>query len=412
MIDVQRIQGITESRQQARLRDRKMPENWWFYAKKKYPLFPGITRAVHPDFLRDYYRGWQSRMGWPRKIINALSFTAFRAWLPLQVRKVARRYGRDETWRRKALALSRDRFVDPGQIDTYRIERPGDLDGYMRSFEWNAINRHLNPRHWGPDCVLFNKADFYLNCMLNGTPIPKIYAMVFDAKPEFFDSPKAGDVVVKPSLGCGGDGVTIKVLPPEFAYDRRTFDIFLKGQTDCARGDWIFQEKCTVHPALKPIALNALPTARISTMLNERGEAEIVTTVLRFASVSNTVVDNLCAGGSMAPINPKTGEVGLACMGHHGGDFSEHPAAGAQISGITVPAWEESKAMVQTAHLTAFRDYALIGWDVGITDKGPLIIEGNAKPCPVVAQRGPRKGLGETRFGELIAWHLARQGGR
>ncbi|WP_421992456.1 sugar-transfer associated ATP-grasp domain-containing protein [Qipengyuania sp.] len=411
MINSERILEMAENRQAHRLRERKMPENWWFYAKKKFPLFPGVSRAVHPSFLDGYYQAWQMRMGWPRKLINALSYAIFQAWLPWRARKIADRFGLDKSWRRKALSLSRDRFVDPSQIDVYRIESPDELDSYLRSFEWNEINRRLNPRHWGPDCVLFNKADFYLRCMLNGTPIPKTYAITSSGVPEIFELPEPGKIIVKPSLGCGGVGIAIRNVPPDLALSHNRFETFLMGQTEFDCGDWIYQEKCKVHPALAPIALDALPTARISTMVNEHGEAEIVTSVLRFASVPETVVDNLSAGGSMAPIDLETGEVGTACMGHHGGDFVDHPETGARIAGLTMPAWEVCKSIVQKAHLNAFPDYALIGWDVGITDNGPVIIEGNAKPCPVVAQRGPRKGLGDTRFGELIAWHLAQQDG-
>jgi hypothetical protein len=36
-----------------------------------------------------------------------------------------------------------------------------------------------------------------------------------------------------------------------------------------------------------------------------------------------------------------------------------------------------------------------------------VLIEGNGKPCIVVAQRATGRGVGTTRFGALIQHHLA-----
>ncbi len=37
-----------------------------------------------------------------------------------------------------------------------------------------------------------------------------------------------------------------------------------------------------------------------------------------------------------------------------------------------------------------------------------MLSEGNGKPGLFAAQRATRDGIGETRLGELIAYHLAR----
>jgi hypothetical protein len=49
----------------------------------------------------------------------------------------------------------------------------------------------------------------------------------------------------------------------------------------------------------------------------------------------------------------------------------------------------------------------MVGWDIGFGTDGPVLIEGNGKPGLFAAQRATRAGVGETRFGALIAHHLA-----
>jgi hypothetical protein len=56
--------------------------------------------------------------------------------------------------------------------------------------------------------------------------------------------------------------------------------------------------------------------------------------------------------------------------------MDRHPYTGAQISGETMPFWEEAKALVKRA-ARAFAMLPALGWDVGITDQGPMLIEAN-----------------------------------
>lgn len=410
MSDAAYIKRLVDNRLATRKRENRMPEGWWYYAKKKHPLFPGIGEAIAPPFLRGYYDAWSRRMGLGRKLFNALTRAAFNAWLPGRTKKVAGQTGKDAKWQAETLALARSRFADPSDIDKFRTRTGEELDGYLRGYEWNAINKALNPRHWQPDCPFFFKADFYLLALIAGLPIAKTYAMILDGKVELFDERQGGEIVVKPSLGSGGLDVQIHRLAAEDWQDDDAFICWLKENIGTDTGDWIVQRLYRVHPDLAPIALNALPTARISTLLNEKGEPEIVTSVLRFAAIEDTVVDNVCAGGAMAPIDLETGRVGIACLGHHGPDVTHHPVTGEPVEGTVIPDWEAIKALALESHLPHFADYKLVGWDIGLTDAGPVIIEGNGKPCYVVAQRGARAGIGETRFGELIAWHLEREG--
>ncbi|RYE37621.1 MAG: hypothetical protein EOP21_13685, partial [Hyphomicrobiales bacterium] len=170
---------------------------------------------------------------------------------------------------------------------------------------------------------------------------------------------------------------------------------------------WIVQPRIDGDPELADLALNALPTVRIVTMFDEAGRPEVVSATFRCASDPAAHVDNMKAGGLIAPVDLDTGTLGIACRGYGGGDHAVHPATGGTIDGRPLPGWKAATDLVRHAHATTFADYVLIGWDVALTAEGPLLIEGNGKPGVLMPQRAARRGLGEGRYGQLLAYHLA-----
>lgn len=390
-----------------------MAHHWWYYAKKKFAPFPGIARAKGPAFLNDHYRQRESEQGLLSRLANLVVWLGFRAWLPFRARSVARKYGFGKAWEMRTRSIARRRFADPNDIALFRIERASAFDHYFRRFETAGISRRINPANWRPDCMLGNKIDFYLHGLLHRLKVPRLYAIVTDGEPTLVSLPEAGELVLKPNGGEGGDGVAILPLPADAGTSASAFAGWLREQCRDRPGEWVAQQRLRPHPGLEGLSLSALPTVRITTMLNERGEYEIVTSVLRFPSDPKVSVDNIKAGGLMAPIDSDTGILGEGCKGRGVGDYSHHPVTNAPISGRQLPHWPQVRELVLDAHARAFRRYSIVGWDVAITADGPYLIEGNGKPCMIVAQRAPRKGLGETRYGALIAWHLAeRQAGR
>jgi len=51
----------------------------------------------------------------------------------------------------------------------------------------------------------------------------------------------------------------------------------------------------------------------------------------------------------------------------------------------------------------------VIGWDIAILDRGPVIVEGNGNPDMDILQRFMREGLREHRFARLLAYHLSKR---
>lgn len=381
--------------------------NWWYYFKKWYSIYPGFRRPICAPFLRDYYRSRRAERSWPRALLDGIVYLLFQLWVPFRARSIGRKFKLGPRWARKASGIGRRRFADPNDIAVFRIEEDRDLDRYMRRFEYAEISKRINPAAWKEDCLLADKARFAKRCGQSGLPAPLFLARLVDGRIEIAAAPTGPALAVKPTAGLGGHGFGLLDFP-DWRSGAEAFAAFLRQHLGGRRGDWIVQARVEGHPELRDLALNALSTARITTMRNERGGLELVTSVLRFAGSPDAAVDNLAAGGLLAPVDPETGVLGPACYGRKPGDLARHPATNAAIEGRLLPLWPEARDLVLRAHDEAFSRYSMIGWDVGIGSQGPVLIEGNGKPGLFAAQRATRQGIGETRFGELIRYHLAQ----
>lgn len=376
-----------------------MGYDWFYFAKKAYALYPGVTAPVSGAFLAAHYARRRAMRGPLRAALDAAVGLGFQAWIPLRAKKVQQKFGLDAAWRRRAVAIARARFADPQDIALFRIEAAAELDGYIRRFEDAALNKRINPRGWTRACALADKAAFYRRCAEAGLPHPATVAVVNDGRVALHEEPAGRELVAKPADGEGGDGVVMLGA----CADAHVISGALAGR----HGVLVVQPRVEIHPALADLALNALPTVRVVTILDEAGRPEVVSATFRFASVPETAVDNMKAGGLIAAVDLSTGALGPACQGYGGGDHTVHPATGARIVGRVLPGWADVKALAVRAHADAFADYVLIGWDIAMTPQGAVLIEGNGKPGVLMPQRAARRGLGEGRYGQLLAHHLA-----
>ncbi len=407
------IASLLAQRRSIAAEERELPLGWWYHAKKRYALFPGIRRATCPTFLQQHYRHIEASQGPLRRLVNAITFAGFHAWLGFRARQTAKRYHMPDGWVQQAKRIGRERFVDPNDLALFRITEPAEMDVFLRRFEVSGLNRRFNPANWTRDCLLANKIDFYLFCLDRGLATPMLHGYFSKGSTTPVSLPDADNVIVKPNDGEGGDGVELVEVPPEARSELDAFARWIEKHCEGRKGEWIIQERLIPSEDLDGIALSALPTMRISSMINEHGEPEIVTSVLRFPSDPDTRVDNIKSGGLMAHIDPQSGVLSRGCRGRGVGEYDRHPFSDAPITGRQIENWDAVRELVLRAHGEHFRQYALVGWDIAPTTKGPMIVEGNGKPCMIVAQRASGKGVGETRYGELIAWHLAeRRAGR
>lgn len=167
----------------------------------------------------------------------------------------------------------------------------------------------------------------------------------------------------------------------------------------------VVQELLTAHPDLEDISPRVLPTLRVVTCRDERGEPEACSTVLRLGAGSDRPVDNFNAGGLAVRLG-----AGGRCEAAFtaSGEVERHPATGAAIAGRAVPGLAEALALALRAHSTLGAGFTVVGWDIGLSDRGPIMVEGNWNPGTDIIQLAEGVGLDRTRLGELYRFHLKR----
>jgi hypothetical protein len=167
---------------------------------------------------------------------------------------------------------------------------------------------------------------------------------------------------------------------------------------------YVFQERLSPHSAIRDICGDRLATVRLLTVCQD-GVPDIVGCLWKIPAGAN-MADNFWRSGNIAAeVDAATGRIGRAIQGTgiRQAEIAHHPETGAEISGITLPHWQDVLALVRSAALV-LKDIPLIGWDIGITPHGPFIVEANATPDLMLLQYVTRLGTLSTRFRAFLAW--------
>lgn len=283
------------------------------------------------------------------------------------------------------------------------------MEAFLDQDERKGIHAIINHAGLPLDAnALKNKALFERACRAAGLPLPETISR----------SEQAGHhaaLISKPMFGSKGKGVVRLVRQPDGGL--RSSD----GAITVVRGDisaWlarelaagqIVQECLSVARDVAPISPGALPTVRAVTVLDERGVPEVTDCALRLSLDDARAADNFNIDNLVAPIDLQTGVLGTALRRVAGG-FAEtdvHPATGARIAGAVLQSLDVVKQLAVCAHRAFSQDFAVIGWDIGLSDRGPVLIEGNWNPGYNVLQLVQRVGLADMRIGTLYRHHLA-----
>ena len=125
-----------------------------------------------------------------------------------------------------------------------------------------------------------------------------------------------------------------------------------------------------------------------SARLDERNRPLIVFAFLKIITGKNQLdtFNKGRTGNLLGFIAPETGKifrvVGRTKRTEIAVPLSRHPDTGASLGGFEIPEWDAVVELAKRAS-TAFDPVGFVGWDVAVTDDGPVLIEGNTTWDPV-----------------------------
>jgi len=184
------------------------------------------------------------------------------------------------------------------------------------------------------------------------------------------------DIIAKPLEGSSGVGIARYTAEHWLGREAA----FLQELLDSHIG--IIEERVIQHPRMMAMCPTSVNTIRIATLLGDKKQG-IVYAFLRIGN--GNVMDNVDQGGMAARVDLATGKLLTVGADKQGNTYTEHPITHTPIIGFEVPFFEEAKAMCLKA-AQKVPQMRFVAWDVAVTEKGPVFIEGNSFPSHAVPQ--------------------------
>ncbi len=222
-----------------------------------------------------------------------------------------------------------------------------------------------------PRVVSYNlRSNFYFNNSIN-TIITKEELVSFYT--DVLELSLQDSLILKPTIAQGGSGIILlekKTLENQIEIHAHTI----------LNQSYIHQQVIVQHPEINKIHPNCINTLRIETYIDNEKKAHILSAVMRFG-IDNNFVDNINLGGFYISVNSDTGQlqgIGRQIFSYGIEIFTKHPNSNVQLEGIEIPFFKDACELVKKA--ANYLPNRIIGWDVAISNMGPVLIEGNHNP--------------------------------
>lgn len=138
---------------------------------------------------------------------------------------------------------------------------------------------------------------------------------------------------------------------------------------------FLVEEFIKQHKEMDRLYSNSVNTLRLFTFFDGK-TVHYLQGVLKFGN--GGTVDNFSSGG-MYTFLDENGVVLCPAIDKNDNRYDVHPISGEKIVGFKVPMYKKAILEVKEA-ATLIPEVKYIGWDVAISNSGPIIIEGNSYP--------------------------------
>ena len=141
----------------------------------------------------------------------------------------------------------------------------------------------------------------------------------------------------------------------------------------------VFEEVIRQTEQLSALNASSVNTVRFMTALYPDGSARVIGCFIKIG-LAGKCIDNAGAGGNVdACVDVQTGQVKYAVRfdgWRKVHEIEKHPDSGMQINGMVINNWESIREEV-VGFQKAFPFIKAAGWDIAITDEGPVVVEVN-----------------------------------
>jgi hypothetical protein len=297
------------------------------------------------------------------------------------------------------------RGFSPVQTKVFGYARltPEERQRYISNFEireWLCRKNDRSTAGFSWKSILDNKYLFHTFCKANGIAVPELYGL-FDPGVGFTSagaSLKTGtdfdnflrnldtqQLAIKPVLGSKGHGI---YLVDQISRDDQikltlasgeqigSQELVAKMLANPLTKAHIIQERVKQHPDLDKIYSGSLNTIRIAVLRRSNGEPYFWFAALWTGARPGP--DNISLGGLAIYIDLQTGILGHGRYNYKpvAEKTEVHPVSGYNFYGMPMPYWKEIIELVKKAmHCMPY--FVGVGWDVAVSDQGPMLIEGN-----------------------------------
>lgn len=265
-------------------------------------------------------------------------------------------------------------YMDYKLFEMYDLNEKQRKTIITRGINNGIVKKYNNPEYtkYFRDKLLFNKKfNKYLSrdwMELDGTEEN------YEKFKEFCQKHK--EILVKPVAECCGKGIEkFKVTKNNV---REVYNNLIESKRLLVEE---IATQCNEISKLHPKSIN---TMRIITL-----NKQIVAAFLRIGN-HNNIVDNFNHGGLAAPINIETGIIDYLAIDKKMDIYERHPITNENILWFQIPKWPRIKRFVTQA-AKEIPEVGYVGWDVCLSNNGPLLIEGNEFPGHDIYQLPPHR---------------------
>ena len=223
------------------------------------------------------------------------------------------------------------------------------------------------------------------------------------------------DLFAKPTAGRQGQGARFYRYQEDGRYRKDdglllTLDELLNHLSESSREKpYLLQKRIFNHPDISGLSTGALCTVRIVTCRAPGEPPKPLISIFKMPT-GMSPTDNMKTGALGSPVDEKKGTLGeaISAMDPIAERVSRHPDTGHMIVGVRLPFWPEVIQLSIMAH-EVFPYFSSIGWDIAMTEDGPLLVEGNLLWGIESLQMTHDRPLGETCFPEIYLLDLNLQ---